>query len=230
MATDARDSLSLAGAKAHCVFVGRLPRRSPLDALAQLFVAAGVPPLRLIPSRETYLFVELQSADAVAAACRQLNGAALGGSALVVQPAASLTKLFIGGIHRRVDAATIHEAISAVEPVRLVAGGPSHRAAAAPTPLVAPDARASEQQPAGCRRPGACARARARSLPADGRRGAGSRRASLPTPTPPPPTPTHPSHPPPLCHTPPPCRASSQWSCLKRPPARRTCTTAGGAA
>jgi hypothetical protein len=114
----ARDSLSMATTKAACVFVGRLPRRSPLDALAQLFLAAGVPPRQLIPSRDTYLFVELPSVAAVAVACQLLNGAALGGSALVVQPAVSLTKLFIGGIHRRVDAATIHDAIAAVEPVR----------------------------------------------------------------------------------------------------------------
>lgn len=40
------------------------------------------------------------------------------GQALVVLPAASLTKLFIGNVHRRVDAATVHEAISSVEPVR----------------------------------------------------------------------------------------------------------------
>lgn len=43
------------------------------------------------------------------------------GSRLVVLPAATLTKLFIGNIHRRVDAATIHEAIAAVEPVSAIA-------------------------------------------------------------------------------------------------------------
>ena len=183
------DSLSLlAGAKAHCVFVGRLPRRSPLDALAQLFVAAGVPPLRLIPSRETYLFVELQSADAVAAACRQLNGAALGGSALVVQPAASLTKLFIGGIHRRVDAATIHEAISAVEPVRLVAGarGRAPRRGGADA---ARGARRARVGAAACRM-SAARRVRPRPLPACRRQAWRGVQASEP-PNPPPP-PTHP--------------------------------------
>jgi hypothetical protein len=41
----------------------------------------------------------------------------------VVLPALSLTKLFIGNIHRRADAATVHEAIASVEPVRAAAGG-----------------------------------------------------------------------------------------------------------
>jgi hypothetical protein len=46
-----------------------------------------------------------------------LNGAAVGPSRIIVQPAGSLHKLFIGNVPRDVDARQLLAGISAIEPV-----------------------------------------------------------------------------------------------------------------
>ena len=68
-------------------------------------------------SRETYLFVELEGPAAAEAACRALNGASLNGSSVLVIPATSLRKLFVGNIDRSCDITVLHRGVAAVGPV-----------------------------------------------------------------------------------------------------------------
>ena len=56
------------------------------------------------PRSDTYLFVEMASPGAAELAVRHLNGQQLGGSQLIVTPASTLSKLFIGFIERTVGA------------------------------------------------------------------------------------------------------------------------------
>ena len=49
---------------------------------------------------------------------RHLNGQQLGGSQLIVTPASTLRKLFIGNIERTVGAPRLHDAIASVCSVR----------------------------------------------------------------------------------------------------------------
>ena len=111
-----RDTLAHARDKAATVFVGRLPRRTEVSLIYQWFSAAGFVPAQVIPSKETYLFVELVSPAAAEAACKLLNGSSLLGTSVMVIPATSLKKLFIGNIDRLVDASMLHRAVASVSP------------------------------------------------------------------------------------------------------------------
>ena len=110
-----RDALSQAYDKAATLFVGRLPRGVPSEELAAVLAAVG--PLRqVIPSRETYLFCEYADGNAAGLAASVLNGKYVNGSRIVVVPAVTLRKLFIGNVDRLVPPADIHAAIAAIEP------------------------------------------------------------------------------------------------------------------
>lgn len=110
-----RDALSQALDKASTLFVGRLPRGVPSDELAAVFSTVG--PLRqVIPSRETYLFVEYADVSIAGLAASVLNGKYVNGSRIVVVPATQLRKLFIGNVDRLVPPAEIHALIAAAEP------------------------------------------------------------------------------------------------------------------
>jgi RNA recognition motif-containing protein len=116
-----RDALSQATCLEATCFVGRLPRRLDLAEVHSHFAGVGAVK-QVIPSRDTYLFIEYEQPDAAAAAVRALNGAVVGGSRIVVQPAALLHKLFVGNIPRDVDARQLHAALGAIGEVSCAQG------------------------------------------------------------------------------------------------------------
>lgn len=115
-----RDALAQVSNVHSTVFVGRISRSTEMTTLFNLFAAPSahirLPVRALVPSRATYLFIEFETPDAAATAVDLLNGFALDGSRLVVHPAASLKKLFIGNIARDCPASLIHDAIAQSEP------------------------------------------------------------------------------------------------------------------
>jgi len=109
-----RDALSHVTWLEATVFVGRLPRRTDMQDIYHFFSTVGTIQA-IIPSRDTYLFIEYTHPDIASQATQILNGQLFGGSRIVVQPANTLTKLFIGNIDKTLDAKTIHDAIYNIE-------------------------------------------------------------------------------------------------------------------
>ncbi len=66
------------------MFVGRLPRRTDMQDVHAFFSTVGAV-RAIIPSRDTYLFIEYPSPEIAVAASKALNGQPFGGSRIVVQ-------------------------------------------------------------------------------------------------------------------------------------------------
>ncbi len=79
-----RDALSQVTWLDAAVFVGRLPRRTDTKDVAAFFSAIG-PVRQVIPSRDTYLFVEYESPELADMAARVLNSQPFNGNRIVVQ-------------------------------------------------------------------------------------------------------------------------------------------------
>lgn len=101
------------------IFCGRLPKGYNVADLYALATQQGLRVVRTPVSRATYVFIEYENRDAALTAASLMNGALVSGSRIVVVPANQLTRLFIGGIDRRISAAAIRDAIARIEPVRL---------------------------------------------------------------------------------------------------------------
>lgn len=100
------------------IFCGRLPKGYNVADLYALATQQGLRVVRTPVSRATYVFIEYENRDAALMAASLMNGALVSGSRIVVVPANQLTRLFIGGIDRRISAAAIRDAIARIEPVR----------------------------------------------------------------------------------------------------------------